>query len=131
MQRNLLKVEPAINWKRVTCQRRTSKNTRNLDGSTPELAIRSCHTSQRIHWFNSCQLTTTWMCNISLQAATSEKEMKKWTLHLVHLQNLKKSTVAITMNIYYCTWIKRTTLNSLKIGEMSLMILSRWHVLCR
>ena len=59
------------------------------------------------------------------------KELKRWTLHLVHLQNLKKSTVTITINIYYCTWIKRTTLNSLKIGEMSLMILSWWHVLCR
>ena len=43
---------------------------RNLDGSVPELTIMSCNTSQRIPCFDSCQLTTTWMCNIRLHAPT-------------------------------------------------------------
>ena len=46
------------------------KKARNLFGSTLELAIWSCDTGQRIPCFDSCQLTTTWMCNITLQAST-------------------------------------------------------------
>ena len=44
------------------------KKTCNLDESTPESAIQSCNTGQRIPRFDSCKLTTTRMCNIRLQA---------------------------------------------------------------
>ena len=44
------------------------KTRHNLDGSTPEPAIRSGDTGQRILCFDSFQLTTTRMCNIKLQA---------------------------------------------------------------
>ena len=57
-------LEPAIAWKLVTCQRITLKNT-DLDGSTPEPAIRSSDTSQRIPCFDSCQLITTLMSKMS------------------------------------------------------------------
>ena len=38
------------------------KKMLDLDGSTPEPAIRSGDTGQRIPCFDSCQLTTTLMC---------------------------------------------------------------------
>ena len=40
------------------------------DGSTPEPAIWSCDTGQRIPRFDSRQLTTTWMSKIRLRAPT-------------------------------------------------------------
>ena len=46
------------------------KKTCNLDGSTPEPTIWRCDADQRIPCFDSCQLTTTWMCNIRTQAPT-------------------------------------------------------------
>ena len=46
------------------------KKTCNLDGSTPEPAIWLCDADQHIPRFDSCQLTTTWMCNIRTQAPT-------------------------------------------------------------
>ena len=55
------KRETAIIWKRVNCQRITSKIL-DLDGSTPEPAIRSGDTGQRIPCFDSCQLMTTMTC---------------------------------------------------------------------
>ena len=39
------------------------KKILDLDGSTPEPAIRSCDTGQRIPCFDSCQLITTLMSN--------------------------------------------------------------------
>ena len=39
------------------------KKILKLDGSTPEPAIRSGNTGQRIPCFDSCQLNTTLMCN--------------------------------------------------------------------
>ena len=39
------------------------KKVLDLDGSTPEPAIRSGDTGQRIPCFDSCQLITTLMCN--------------------------------------------------------------------
>ena len=39
------------------------KKILDLDGSTPEPAIRSGDTGQRIPCFDSCQLMTTLMCN--------------------------------------------------------------------
>ena len=46
------------------------KKTCNLDGSTPEPAIWPRDADQRIPCFDSCQLTTTWMCNIRTKAPT-------------------------------------------------------------
>ena len=40
------------------------KKILDLDGSTPETAIRSGDTGQRIPCFDSCQLITTLMCNV-------------------------------------------------------------------
>ena len=40
------------------------------DGSTPQPAIWSCDTGQRIPRFDSRQLTTTWMSKIRLRAPT-------------------------------------------------------------
>ena len=60
---NFKKSEPAIIWKRVNCQQITSKKKFELDGPTPEPAIRSGNTGQRIPCFDSCQLNTTLMCN--------------------------------------------------------------------
>ena len=66
INRRPLKFETAISQKLVICQRITSKK---LDVSTPEPAIQSCDTGQRIRYFDICQLATTWMCNIRLQQA--------------------------------------------------------------
>ena len=46
------------------------KNTRNLARSTPDPAIRSSDSSQRLPSFDSCQMITMWMYNIRLQAPT-------------------------------------------------------------
>ena len=56
-----VKLEPAIISKQVTCQRITSKIL-DLDGLTPEPAIRSGDTGQQLPCFDSCQLITTLMC---------------------------------------------------------------------
>ena len=58
-----IKLEPAIIWKLVTCQRITSKIL-DLDGSIPEPAIRSGDTGQRTPCFDSCQVITTLMCKM-------------------------------------------------------------------
>ena len=55
------------NWKLVSGKLK-KKTRHNLDGSTPEPAIRSGDTGQRVFCFDSCQLTTTFMCNMRLQA---------------------------------------------------------------
>ena len=55
------------NWKLVSGKLK-KKTRHNLDGSTPEPAIRSGYTGQQILCFDSCQLTTTRICNIKLQA---------------------------------------------------------------
>ena len=49
-------------------------------GSTPEPAIWSCDTGQWISYFDSCQLTTTWMSNIRLQTPSLAKkyEISHW-----------------------------------------------------
>ena len=47
------------------------KTILDLDGSTPEPAIRSGDAGQRIPCFDSCQLITTLMCNICVQLASS------------------------------------------------------------
>ena len=46
------------------------KKTCNLDGSAPEPAIWPSDADQHIPCFDSCQLTTTLMCNIRTQAPT-------------------------------------------------------------
>ena len=43
-------------------------------GSTPEPAIWSCDTGQWIYYFDSCQLTTTWMSTIRLQTPSLAKK---------------------------------------------------------
>ena len=48
---------------------KTRKKILNLDGSTPEPAIRSGDTGQWISCFDSCQLITTLMCNMQYQFA--------------------------------------------------------------
>ena len=58
-----IKLEPAITWKLVTCQRITSKIL-YLDGSTPEPVKRSSDTGQRVPCFDSCQLIKTLMSNM-------------------------------------------------------------------
>ena len=50
----------AIIWKVSTCQR--------IPGSIPEPSIRWGDAGQQKHYFDSCQLITTWMYNIRLQA---------------------------------------------------------------
>ena len=62
-----LSLRSVENWKLVSGKLK-KKTRHNLDGSTPEPAIRSGDTGQWIFCFDSCQLTTTWMCNIRLQA---------------------------------------------------------------
>ena len=52
---------PADNFKKIF----------DLDGSTPEPAIGSGDTFQRIPCFDSCQLITTLMCNICVQYQSS------------------------------------------------------------
>ena len=60
------------------------QKTLELSGSIPEPAIRSGDTNQRIHCFDSCQLTATWMFtrmyNIGLQAPNLARkcEIKHW-----------------------------------------------------
>ena len=73
MEAPVKKVQPAINRKLVTCQPRPKKKTCNPDGSIPE--------PPSVMWFwladtffNSCQMTSTWMCNIRLQAPTPDKK---------------------------------------------------------
>ena len=52
----------------------------NSIGSTPAPTIRSCDTGQWIPYFDSCQLTTTWMSNIRLQTPTLARkcEISPW-----------------------------------------------------
>ena len=50
------------------------KKVHDLDGSTPEPAIRSGDTSQRIPCFESCQLITTLMCNQFLPGLQNQLE---------------------------------------------------------
>ena len=68
-----VELEPVISWKLVTCQPRENnyllvsgwlQKTRYLDGSAPEPTIWLCDTGQRMPYFDSCQLTITWMYNI-------------------------------------------------------------------
>ena len=42
--------------------------------------MRSCDTGQRISCFDSCQLTTTWMCNVRLQVSILARkcEISHW-----------------------------------------------------
>ena len=51
------------------------KRKRNLDGWILDPAIWSCDTGQWLPCFDNCQLTTTSMCNIILQAPTPAR---KW-----------------------------------------------------
>ena len=46
----------------------THNHILDLDGSIPEPMIWSGDTGRRIPCFDSCQLITTWTCNIRLQA---------------------------------------------------------------
>ena len=48
--------------------------------ATPERAIWSCDIGQWIPCSDSCQLTTTWMCNIRLKALTLARkcEISRW-----------------------------------------------------
>ena len=61
-----LSLRSVENWKLVSGKLK-KKTRHNLDGSTPEPAIPSGNTGQRILCFDSGQLTTTWMWNIRLQ----------------------------------------------------------------
>ena len=60
-----IKLELAIIWKPVPCQRITPKKL-DLDGSTPEPAIQSSDTGQQIPCFDSCQLITSLMPNMCI-----------------------------------------------------------------
>ena len=54
------------------------KKILDLDGSTPEPAIRSGDTGQRIPCFDSCQLITTLMCNQWAPKVARKCESKNW-----------------------------------------------------
>ena len=56
------------------------KKTSTIDGSTPEHGIWLCDTGQKTPSFDSFQLTTTWTCNVTLQALTVAKkcEISHW-----------------------------------------------------
>ena len=58
----------------------THNHILDLNGSIPELTIRSGGTGRQIPCFDSCQLITTWMCNIRLQAPKLARkcEIKHW-----------------------------------------------------
>ena len=62
-----LSLRSVENWK-LASGKLKKKTRHNLDGSTPDPAVWSGDTGQRILCFDSCQLTTTSMCNIRLQA---------------------------------------------------------------
>ena len=49
-----------------------------LDGSTPEPAVWSGDTGQRIPYFDSCQLITTLMCNRWVPKEARKCESKHW-----------------------------------------------------
>ena len=63
------------------------KNILDLNGSTPEPTIRSGDTGQRIPCFDSCQLITTLMCNMSAISVflCSQTSWKVWDWTLVSL----------------------------------------------
>ena len=54
------------------------KNILDLDGSSPEPAIRSGDTGRRIPCFDSCQLITTLMCNQWASKVARKCESKHW-----------------------------------------------------
>ena len=54
------------------------KKILDLDGSTPEPAIRSGDTGQQIPCFDSCQLITTLMCNQRAPKEARKCESKLW-----------------------------------------------------
>ena len=58
----------------------THNHILDLNGSIPEPTIRSGGTGRQISCFDSCQLITTWMCNIRLQAPKLARkcEIKHW-----------------------------------------------------
>ena len=59
-------LQPAIIWKLVTCQRITSKKMVDLDGLTPEPAIRTGDTGQQIPFLSIDHSTDVqYECNIS------------------------------------------------------------------
>ena len=62
-----MSLQSVENWKLVSGKLK-KKTRHNLYGPTPDPAIWSGDTGQRILCFDSCQLTTTGMCNIRLQA---------------------------------------------------------------
>ena len=59
---------PADNYKKIL----------DLDGSTPEPAIRSGDTGQRMPCFDSCQMITTLMCNQWAPKEARMCESKHW-----------------------------------------------------
>ena len=59
------KLEPAINQKLTTGQRKTEKKTPDLDVLAPTRAIRSCDTFQRIPSLDSCKWTIICMSVLS------------------------------------------------------------------
>ena len=58
----------------------TRNHILDLNGSIPEPTIQSDGTGRQIPCFDSCQLITTWMCNIRLQAPKLARkcEIKHW-----------------------------------------------------
>ena len=58
----------------------THNHILDLNGSIPEPTIQSGGTGRQIPCFDSCQLITTWMCNIRLQAPKLARkcEIKHW-----------------------------------------------------
>ena len=58
----------------------THNHILDLNWSIPELTIWSGGTGRQIPCFDSCQLITTWMCNIRLQAPKLARkcEIKHW-----------------------------------------------------
>ena len=70
--------------KQVTCQRITSKIL-DLDGLTPEPAIRSGDTGQQLPCFDSCQLITTLMCPMcAISVSYAPKRVESVKLNIVY-----------------------------------------------
>ena len=55
--------------KTITDQPRTLRKHITSTSCTPEPTIRSCDTGHRISYFDSCQLTTTWVSNTKFNTA--------------------------------------------------------------
>ena len=82
-----IELEPATTWKLVYLSADNFKKILDLDGSTPEPAIRSSDTGQRVPCFDSCQLIKTLMSNMcALSVFLCSQTSKSMRLNVVRDQ---------------------------------------------